>query len=293
MSADRKIYCRNEDGVEVTFDYDDRSAFFLESIDGVMSVSNKVTTSENTTVDGSTYQGSVTIQRNIVITAHISKDHVYNRNMLYKCFKPKTNGVLTYTEEDEKRIIDYVVESVEVDERGVVRNATISLICPDPFFKDEEDTVVTMAGWQPCFEFPHEFIAEKEPFGARVAEIIKEIENDSAADNIGIEILIEAMGAVTNPAIFHTEQDIYIKVGTETNPLSIGVGEAIRITTGTNEKAVYLVQGETETEINEYLDEGSEFIQLVHGKNTFAYAADAGRDYMNVTITYRFRYLGV
>lgn len=293
MSADRKIYCRNEDGVEVTFDYDDRSAFFLESIDGVMSVSNKVTTSENTTVDGSTYQGSVTIQRNIVITAHISKDHVYNRNMLYKCFKPKTNGVLTYTEEDERRIIDYVVESVEVDERGVVRNATISLICPDPFFKDEEDTVVTMAGWQPCFEFPHEFIAEKEPFGVRVAEIIKEIENDSAADNIGIEILIEAMGAVTNPAIFHTEQDIYIKVGTETNPLSIGVGEAIRITTGTNEKAVYLVQGETETEINEYLDEGSEFIQLVHGKNTFAYAADAGRDYMNVTITYRFRYLGV
>lgn len=293
MSADRKIYCRNEDGVEVTFDYDDRSAFFLESVDGVMSVSNKVTTSENTTVDGSTYQGSVTIQRNIVITAHISKDHVYNRNMLYKCFKPKTNGVLTYTEEDEKRIIDYVVESVEVNERGVVRNATISLICPDPFFKDEEDTVVTMAGWQPCFEFPHEFTAEKEPFGVRVAEIIKEIENDSAADNIGIEILIEAMGAVTNPAIFHTEQDIYIKVGTETNPLSIGVGEAIRITTGTNEKTVYLVQGETETEINEYLDEGSEFIQLVHGKNTFAYAADAGRDYMNVTITYRFRYLGV
>ena len=293
MSADRTIYCRNKDGVEVSFDYGDTSPFFLESIDGVMSVSNKVTTSENTTVDGSTYQGSVTKQRNIVITAHTSKNHVYNRNMLYKCFKPKTEGVLTYSEEDETRIIDYIVESVEVDEKGVVRNAVISLICPDPFFKDEEDTIVTMAGWQPCFEFPHEFKAEKEPFGVRVAEIIKEIENDSAADNIGIEILIEAMGAVTNPTIYHTEQDIFIKVGTENNPLSIGAGEAIRITTGTNEKAVYLVQGETETEINEYLDEGSDFIQLVHGKNTFAYAADSGRDYMNVTITYRFRYLGV
>lgn len=293
MSADRTIYCRNKDGVEVSFDYGDTSPFFLESIDGVMSVSNKVTTSENTTVDGSTYQGSVTKQRNIVITAHTSKNHIYNRNMLYKCFKPKTEGVLTYSEEDETRIIDYIVESVEVDEKGVVRNAVISLICPDPFFKDEEDTIVTMAGWQPCFEFPHEFKEEKEPFGVRVAEIIKEIENDSAADNIGIEILIEAMGAVTNPTIYHTEQDIYIKVGTENNPLSIGAGEAIRITTGTNEKAVYLVQGETETEINEYLDEGSDFIQLVHGKNTFAYAADSGRDYMNVTITYRFRYLGV
>lgn len=293
MSADRTIFCKNEDGVEVFFDYDDASAFFLESIDGVMSVINTVATSENTTVDGSTYQGSTTKERNIVLTAHISRNHVYYRNLLYKCFKPKTTGTLTYIEEDERRIIDYKVESIEIDEKGVVRNAVISLICPDPFFKDEEDTIVTMAGWEARFEWAHEFIAEKEPFGERVAEIIKEIDNDSAADNIGIEILIEAIGTVTNPAVYHTEQGEYIKIGTDNNPLSIGAGEAIRITTGTNEKAVYLVQGDTETEINEYLDEGSDFIQLVHGKNTFAYEADAGRDYMNVTITYRFRYLGV
>lgn len=293
MSADRTIFCKNEDGVEVFFDYDDASAFFLESIDGVMSVVNTVATSENTTVDGSTYQGSTTKERNIVLTAHISRNHVYYRNLLYKCFKPKTTGTLTYIEEDERRTIDYKVESIEIDEKGVVRNAVISLICPDPFFKDEEDTVVTMAGWEARFEWAHEFKAEKEPFGERVAEIIKEIDNDSAADNIGIEILIEAIGTVTNPAVYHTEQGEYIKIGTDNNPLSIGAGEAIRITTGTNEKAVYLVQGDTETEINEYLDEGSDFIQLVHGKNTFAYEADAGRDYMNVTITYRFRYLGV
>jgi DNA-binding LytR/AlgR family response regulator len=60
-----------------------------------------------------------------------------------------------------------------------------------------------------------------------------------------------------------------------------------------SKKNVYLIQGATETAINEYLDEESEFIQLVHGKNTFTYAADAGRDYMNVAITYRLRYLGV
>lgn len=293
MSADRKIYCKNKDGVEVVFDYDEESAFFLESVDGIMKVSNKVTTSENTTVDGETYQGSVTKARNIVITAHISRNHLYYRNMLYKCFKPKTQGTFTYTEEDERRVINYIVEDVDVDPDGVVRFATISLKCPDPFFKDEEDTVITMAGWQPCFEWAHEFKEEKEPFGIRVAEIVKEIENDSAADNIGIEILIEATGAVTNPAIYHTEQGEYIKIGTEEYPLSIGSGEAIRITTGTNEKDVYLVKNGEETEINEYLDEGSDFIQLVHGKNTFTYAADSGRDYMNVTITYRFRYLGV
>lgn len=293
MSANREVVCVNKYGVEVRFNYDPDSALFLEDIDGVMKVTNKVTTSENTTVDGSTYQGSITKERNIVITAHISRRHLYYRNLLYKCFMPKTTGTLTFIEEDERRIIDYEVEDIEIDPKGVVRNAVISLKCPDPFFKDEEDTVVTMAGWEACFRFPHFFLPEKEPFGRRVAEIIKEIDNDSAADNIGIEILIEAMGVITNPAIYHTEQGIYIKVGTTDYPLSLARGDIIKITTGTNDKNVYLIQGETETEINEYLDEGSDFIQLIHGSNTFTYAADEGRDYMNVTIIYRLRYLGV
>lgn len=49
----------------------------------------------------------------------------------------------------------------------------------------------------------------------------------------------------------------------------------------------------TKKEINEYLDEDSDFIQLQHGTNTIRYTADAGEDYLNVTVSYRFRYLGV
>ena len=105
--------------------------------------------------------------------------------------------------------------------------------------------------------------------------------------------MIEATGAVVNPAIYHAEQGEYIKIGTEDTPLVLGSGEAVRITTHTDKKDVYLIKDGEETEINQYLDEGSDFIQLVHGKNTLTYAADNGRDYMNVTITYRFQYLGV
>ena len=48
MSADRTIICRNKYGVEVRFSYDEDAPLFLEGIDGVMKVTNKVTTSENT-----------------------------------------------------------------------------------------------------------------------------------------------------------------------------------------------------------------------------------------------------
>ena len=54
-----------------------------------------------------------------------------------------------------------------------------------------------------------------------------------------------------------------------------------------------LVRDGVKQEINEYLDEDSDFIQLQHGTNTIRYTADAGEDYLNVTVSYRFRYLGV
>lgn len=289
----KTVICKNEDDVQIEFSYEDDAEFFLISLDGAYSVSNNVTTSENTFTDGSTYQGSTTKQRNIVITTEFDEDYQSRRDFLYKSFKPKSPGTLYYTENDEKRQIDYYVEGIEIDEKGVCRNAVISLICPDPFFKDPADTTVTMAGWEPCFEFIHEFTDELEEFSVRIAELVKDIENDSAADHIGIEVLMEAQGAVKNPALYHTQQDIHIQIGTDDYPFNMEPGDVVKITTGTNKKNVYLIKDGTETKINEYLEEESEFIQLIHGKNTFIYDAATGVDYLNVTIKYRFRYLGV
>lgn len=289
----KKIVCKNEDNVEIEFSYEDDAEFFLISCDGIYSVSNNVVTSENTMTDGSTYQGSTTKQRNIVITAEFDSDYQSRRDFLYKIFKPKLPGTFYYTENAEQREIEYRVEGIEIDEAGVCRNAVISLICPDPFFKDPADTTVTMAGWEPCFEFVHEFTSELEEFGVRIAELVKTVENDSAADYIGIEVIMEALGAVRNPVLYHMQQDIHIQIGTDDYPFDMEPGDVVRITTGTNEKNVYLIKGGEETKINEYLDEESEFIQLVHGSNTFIYDAASGVDYLNVTIKYRFRYLGV
>lgn len=283
----KKILCSNEDNVQVSFDYL-FAPFFLVSCDGVTSVSNNVVLSENTMIDGSTYQGSTTTRRNIVITAQMDGNYRENRDLLYKAFKPKSTGTFSYIEDDEIRVIDYKVESVEVGEKGVVRNIVISLICPDPFFKALEDTVIEMAAWESLFEFEHEFLDEGEAFAERAAEIIKEIENDSAATNIGVTITFEAEGNVLNPAIYHIESGDFVKINT-----SMNAGDVIIITTETNNKSVYQIIDGVKTEINERLDEDSEFMQLSHGKNTLKYDADSGIDYLNVTVSYRFRYLGV
>ncbi len=289
----KKVICKNEDDVQIEFSYEDDADFFLISLDGAYSVSNNIATSANTMTDGSTYQGSTTKERNIVITAQFDSDYQARRDFLNQCFKPKSKGTLYYTENDENRQIDYFVEMIDPEEKGVVRKVVISLICPDPFFKDPADTTITMAGWEPRFEFIHEFTDEMEEFGVRVAELVKTINNDSAADHIGIEVIMEAFGAVRNPVLYHMQQGIHIRIGTEGYPFDMEPGDVVRVTTGTNKKNVYLIKDGTETKINEYLDEESEFIQLAHGQNTFIYDAESGVDYLNVTINYRFRYLGV
>ena len=85
--------------------------------------------------------------------------------------------------------------------------------------------------------------------------------------------------------------------------------QIIILTTGQDKKKTWLLESVSQSEIdekgydnlilekgvniNEFLSEGSEFIQLQHGKNTLTYAADAGVNYMNVSIFYRLLYVGV
>ncbi len=291
----RSIICRNEDGVEVRFS-DTFMPWLLEECDGIYTAINSVTISENTMTDGGTYQGSITQVRNIVLTLrdHPLANHQENRTLLYNLFKPKSFGTLTYLEHDgaESRSIEYQVESIDMDGANRARRATVSLLCPDPFFVAPSDITVTMAGWEPCFGFPHEFPEGGEEIEYRVEEKLKIIENTSAVDNIGMKIVIKAAGAVTNPTIYHVEQGEQIKVGTSARPLEMVAGDEVTITTGTNNKHVYLTHGGSRREINEYLSEESEFIQLSHGVNTIGYSAESGESYVTVEISYRYRYLG-
>ncbi len=299
----RRIICTNENNIAVRFDYD-FSPFFLKSVEGIYGISANVTTSENTTIDGSTYQGSTAKERNIVITAQMEGDYKENRNFLYRVFKLKSSGVFTYMEDGDTKQIEYKVESIEIEESGVVRDITISLICPKPFFEDLEDVEVVMASWVDDLEFPVCFPEEGIEFGHREANLVKEIENNTGADNIGIMAVIRADGPVKNPAIHHAETEEYTKL-----EMALESGQIIVVTTGQDKKKAWLLEGVSQSEIeekgydallkekgtniNEYLSEGSRFIQLQHGKNTITYTAEMGANYMSVSIFYRLLYLGV
>ncbi len=62
-------------------------------------------------------------------------------------------------------------------------------------------------------------------------KLLKEIENDSAADNIGITVTLEAEGPVINPAVLSCRSGEFIKIGNEVRSFSINAGDVVIITT--------------------------------------------------------------
>lgn len=293
----RRITCTNTaNNISVIFG-DAFSPFLLSDAEGIYTVDITVNSVENSMLDGSTIAGSVVRARNIVLTIVDKEDYGSNRNLLYSLFMPRTEGSLVYEEIDgsfsEKRMINYVVEKIEPGSSGEARFHTVSLICPDPFFTDLSDTYVQMIGWEGAFEFDHEFSDDGEEISYRVQNKLVEIANESSVDDLGFVATLIAEGNVTNPKLYLLERDEYIQIGSDNYPFNMVYGDRLIISTVTARKNVILVRDGVQSYANQYIEEGSEYIQLKIGVNTIRLSAESGEDNLLAAISFRNKYQGV
>lgn len=289
----RFITCE-ANGYSITFGLSGFSPFLLAKVDGLYTVENNLKITKNAMSDGGTFQGSTAKVRNIVLTIMDEPNHVWrqdSRDLLYRLFSKDSVGRLTYQENNDRRYIDYRVESIKMS-AWKKRTYTVSLLCEDPLFYAEEPVVQDMANWLAAFEFTHEFDSAGEELGYRSAVRNVEIVNNTNAEGIGLTITIKCMGAVTNPKIVKIETDEHIAVGTDANPLYLRYGDVLTITTADNKKHVRLLRDGTETEINQYISEDTDFIQLTRGTNTIGYEAASGEANMEISLAYTPTYEG-
>lgn len=310
------ITCINNQNVSATFDFTQFAPFHLTDISGIYDVNSEVTTSQNTTIDGSTYQGAVAKERNIVISLEMDQNYKDCRSYLYRLFKIKSMGLLIYREDKEAKQIEYAVESITIDKIGAIRRATISLKCPNPYFVDLYDTEIGMAYWVDNFTFPVQFSQQGMEFGFKKADFVKVIENDSGTSDIGLTVVFKADGQVSNPMLHQRETNEFIKIGSLEYPFTMQSGEYVVIVTKVGKKNAYKIQDVTEAninsftdsygiidwqkvieaygkEINEYVNEDSSYLQLQDANNTFTYSAEEGVSFLSAYIYYRNMYLGV
>ncbi|HHY26618.1 MAG TPA: phage tail family protein [Desulfitobacterium dehalogenans] len=270
-----KITCENERGEQLTLGW--FAPLWIRSITG-LGASYAISTSKNNGQDGEHYTGAVAEKRNIVIVLDVRKsDYVTQRNLLYNFFQPRSQGTLFYEENSIARKIKYYVESIEPSGDGILKNITLSLICPDPKWYDIHDNLVQLAIWQGNIRFP---LRLRDPFAVtkKVNTLIGNVRNDSAV-TMGLAVRFTATGTVVNPSLYDVNRHELMKINT-----TMHAGDKITITTGTGNKRVILISGGITTNINNLMAYPPKWLQAYHGDNLFRYDADSGIDSLSVSI---------
>lgn len=233
-------------------------------------------------MDGETFNSARINKRNITITIIPEYPIEQNRNLLYRYFPEKKKIRLFYENDTRNVYIDGYVESMESDLFTKRQSYQISVLCPNPYFVDvQESGVFSCAPVVPLLEFPYS--AEK----MEMSEIVTD------------GYLLNNLGTVSSGALFRVSitkptERLIIK----TDAGSMGIEECLQpfdnvyIRTTTKEKGIWLERGGTVTNLLSKRIAGMAWPQVEPGANRYRVETDNPTGYI-MDVTYRVLYEGV
>lgn len=237
--------------------------------------------------DGSQFNSSRVQPRNIVILLRVREPIEYNRQQLYQYFKSKRWCRLYYTNDNRDVYIDGYVESFENDHFTMSQQPQISIVCPNPFFKNREDNSVEFSTTTKMFEFPFAISNEGMEFGT-IEKIATRLIDAGDVETGLIISFIATSDQILNPTIYNRTTQTYFGVYFDMN-----AGDVITINTMRNQKSVTLLRNGVVTNILDKMSEGSTWIKLVPGENEISYGSDEGESNLNVSVKFTQLYEGV
>lgn len=278
----KKIVCKNSYGYKLEFAY--TFPFFLYEYSGIHNYDGNVATITSAFGVGVSYIGTSVNSRNINLTIAFRDDQnaQTRKSQLYNVFPLKDHGTLYYYEGDVERKINYYVEKLTLTRNTNIIYASVSLICPSPYFMDSTETIVTLNNWDKLFEFPLE-IPEGTgiEFGSKNSSTAIEIENNSHI-SYGLTITFIANGEVVNPTLTNIKTGEIMKLN-----YTLELGERIVVTTYNNDKTItHIDSNDNETNITNSLVFGTKFLQAPNGVNRYTRSADSGSSNLDCTISY-------
>ena len=261
--------------------------YSIISITGLNPAKANINTAVNASFDGSTFKSSRLENRNIVIMLAIENAIETNRIELYKFIKVKDEITVYYSNNSRDVFINGYVESMDVGFFDMKQVVQISVICPNPYFKNVEETNENFSTIQGLFEFP--FSIEEE--GISFSEIItdQEVNIENRGDvATGMIIEFRAIGNVTNPALYNTETNQYVKLNE-----TMSDGDVIQVNTNKGEKGVVKISGGVVTNILNKLDDTSSWLELDTGDNIMMFTAFEGAVNLQCVVYHKYLYEGV
>lgn len=259
-------------------------------VDGLYPPTASISMSDNIG-DGSIVTNSRVPKRNIVIYLQINGDVESNRLNVYK-YAQTGKYIKLYISTESKNVwIEGRVESIETTMFNMTTICQISVLCPEPYFKDLEETINSISTIKGNFYFPF-YTVEPIPFS--VYETIQVL-NLLNLGNVksGMTIEISARGKILNPIIYNRETQEFIGFGCTQRPFEMQPSDRIIVTTYSNNKKVKLIRNANETNIFNSLKPNSTFLQLESGDNVFTYSADSGDEFIDIKFRHYSNYEGI
>lgn len=290
MQRIKFINSKNEE-----IEFSTKSSIILVSIDGLSGLESTDTSYSGYMQDGEVYQHSNFEKREITIKFHIicesEKSLLSVRSSINRVFNPKLGvGTLLYEYEGVRRKIKCVADglpTMQLASNVSDCSGEVILLAHDPFLLDDTETMVNVATWRNAFKFPLTIPRSGMIFGYKEPSLIANVINNGDVE-CGLTIEFTAKGAVKNPSLLNINTQEYIKVNR-----TMVAGERITVSTGYNNKKIVSELDGITTNIMNYLDLNSTFLQLEVGDNLFRYDADDNLSQLEVNIRYTQRYLGV
>lgn len=284
-----KITCTNRKGQSVVIT--ENRPYFLKSIEGLGDLEADNQLQQAPYQDGSVYVDTLLNERvihmSLIITAHTEKDLINHRQKLSTVFNPKLGELqIKYEDGYQTKVIKGIPDSVPVfpssdgDRMPTFQKASISITCPDPYWKDPQEVTRALKAYDGKFTFPFEFPVE---FGIESDSTIIYNKGDTDAP-----ITISIKGPIRRPIVENVTTGEFIQLNTNINN-----DEILWIDTSPRHKRVEIFHGNQIIKAMGYLDHNSDFWQLVPGENEIRYRADAGIAEAIASVSWKNQYVGI
>lgn len=276
------------------------SGLYITDLHGLGAPDANINMTDYAVIDGALYNSSRAQKRNITMTIQPLKPNFeQNRHKVYALFPVKKKVRLLIEAETRTCYIDGYVETCDANVYSTRGQIAVSILCPDPYFRELSTTRSMYYRAAPAFHFPIGTVANPPPYELGILSDNYQIINvdyDGDADT-GVLLYLEMDGQVgditlTNSVTRETMRINADRVAVMTGQ-SLGIGDAIQISTIPGDKYINLIRAGESINLISALSRDSDWLTLTVGNNRFAYTAASGKENIVVRVEYATAFVGV
>ena len=280
---------------------DQESKWTVLDIQGLSPAPSQIVMSEIYGMDGAKVNSTKITTRNIVIMLRLNGDADENRIEIYRHLPQGQTIRFFYQTRTFDAYIDGIVETVECGLFSQSEVMQISIICPDPYFRNVYETIIELQNTAAEFEFPFAInqdnpIVFSETVAHRTTEVINKTANETP-----FELFIEPKETLDEWTGF-TLQNLLTceQIGQSGWPVELETfepGDVIYVNTDPEHPTFTVTRNGTVYNLLSNMTPGSSFFQLHPGKNAFGYKTTPASawydDEIKMIMKFRSLYRGV